>query len=105
MKKIAAFLFAACLSVAASAKDIRTVVVTTVPQMHCASCENKIKENLRFERGVKAIDTNVGKQTVTVKYDADKTDVEKILKGFTRFGYTAKVVKECTEVQKAEKKK
>ena len=27
-------------------KGLRTVVVTTTPQMHCASCENKIKGNL-----------------------------------------------------------
>ena len=35
------------------AKDIKTVVVTTQPQMHCSGCENKIKGNLRFEKGVK----------------------------------------------------
>ena len=33
------------------AKDIKTVVFTTTPQMHCAACENKIKSNLRFEKG------------------------------------------------------
>uniref|UniRef100_UPI004026F15A hypothetical protein n=1 Tax=Prevotella sp. TaxID=59823 RepID=UPI004026F15A len=34
------------------AKDIKTVVFTTTPQMHCAACENKIKSNLRFEKGL-----------------------------------------------------
>lgn len=72
------------------AKDIKTVIFTTNPQMHCENCENKIKSNLRFEKGVKAIETNIEKQTVTVKYDADKTTVDKLLKGFTKFGYTAK---------------
>ena len=28
-----------------AAKDIKTLVVTTQPQMHCANCENKIKED------------------------------------------------------------
>ena len=63
----------------ASAKDIKTLVVTTTPQMHCANCENKIKNNLRFEKGVKKIDTNVAAQTVTIEYDADKTKAEDLV--------------------------
>lgn len=81
-------------SVAIMAKNIKTVVFTTNPQMHCENCENKIKSNLRFEKGVKAIETNVENQTVTVKYDADKTTVDNLQKGFTKFGYTAKELKE-----------
>lgn len=77
----------------AMAKTIKTVVVTTTPQMHCENCENKIKGNLRFEKGVKKIETNVEQQTVTVTYDADKTTVDKLLKGFTKFGYTARELK------------
>lgn len=72
------------------AKDIKTVVFTTNPQMHCENCENKIKNNLRFEKGVKSIETSIEKQTVTVRYDADKTTVENLLKGFSKFGYAAK---------------
>ena len=41
------------------AKDIKTLVVTTTPPMHCESCENKIKGNLRFEKGVKKIETSI----------------------------------------------
>lgn len=48
------------------------MVFTTTPQMHCAACENKIKNNLRFEKGIK---TSVPNQTVTVKYNADKTTI------------------------------
>lgn len=75
------------------AKTIKTVDLTTTPQMHCQNCENKIKGNLRFEKGVKKIETNIDKQTVTVTYDADKTTVDKIIEGFTRFGYTARQLK------------
>ena len=39
-----------------------TLYVTTTPQMHCANCENKIKNNLRFEKGVKKIETSVADQ-------------------------------------------
>lgn len=80
----------ALFAIASLAKDIKTVVFTTTPKMHCESCENKIKNNLRFEKGVKSIETSVEEQTVTVRYDADKTTVEKLLKGFAKFGYSAK---------------
>ena len=73
MKKIAITFAAAVLcAVAATAKDIKTLVVTTNPQMHCANCENKIKNGLRFEKGVKDITTDIPSQTVTVKYDDEK---------------------------------
>ena len=80
------------VSVAAMAKGDSTVVFTTTPQMHCANCETKIKGNLRFEKGVKDIATSVPDQTVTVTYDPKKTNVDKLLKGFTKFGYTARRV-------------
>lgn len=76
----------------ATAKDIKTVVLTTTPQMHCESCENKIKGNLKFEKGVKDIETNVKEQKVTVKYDADKTTPCNIVAAFSKFGYTAQPV-------------
>jgi len=56
-------------------REIKTVFFTTTPQMHCVACENKIKNNLRFEKGIKNIETSVPNQTVTVKYNADKTTI------------------------------
>ena len=32
-------------------------------------------------------------QTVTVTYDADKTSVDRLMKEFTKFGYTARELK------------
>ncbi|MBP5135879.1 MAG: heavy-metal-associated domain-containing protein [Paludibacteraceae bacterium] len=77
------------MSALSFAKDLKTVVVTTTPQMHCQGCELKIKNNMRFEKGVKRIETSIPKQTVTIQYDADKTTVDKLLKGFEKFGYSA----------------
>ena len=76
------------------AKDIKTVVLTTNPQMHCNNCEKKIKENIRFEKGVKSIKTDLDTKTVTIEYDADKTTVADIIKGFEKIKYEAKEVKE-----------
>ena len=75
MKKYLLLLIAALTLSMASAKDIKTVVLTTVPQMHCENCEKRIKENIRFEKGIKKIVTDVEHQTVTITYDADKTTV------------------------------
>ena len=74
------------------AKDIKTLVVTTNPPMHCENCENKIKGNLRFEKGVKKIETSIPDQTVTIEYDADKTNAEKLVEAFKKFGYEAQEI-------------
>lgn len=88
-------------AVVGQAKDIKTLVVTTQPQMHCASCEKKIKGNLRFEKGVKSIDCNISDQRVTITYDAEKTNSEAIVNSFGKFGYKAIEVK--NEGKKPEK--
>ena len=84
------------------AKDIKTVVLTTNPQMHCEACEKKIKGNLRFEKGVKKIVTSVPDQTITITFDADKTSVENIIKAFEKIDYNARQLKPGEKVDKVE---
>ena len=93
MKKVLLLSLMMLTAMVGIAKDIKTLVVTTQPQMHCASCENKIKGNLRFEKGVKQIECNIEEQRVTITYDADKTKPEKIIKSFEKFGYKATELK------------
>jgi len=78
-------------------KDIKTVVLKTQPEMHCANCEKKIKENIRFEKGIKSITTNLKDKTVTIEYDAEKTNVQDIIKGFKKIKYEASEVKKDKE--------
>lgn len=92
MKKIMTVMAMLTFAIGMFAKDIKTVVFTTNPQMHCENCENKIKGNLRFEKGVKEITTSVPDQKVTIKYDADKTTPDNIVKGFAKIGYTATIL-------------
>ena len=98
MKKLIVLTVMLLTMLVASAKDIKTVVLTTDPQMHCESCEKRIKENIRFEKGVKKIVTDVEHQTVTITYDADKTTVENIIKGFEKIKYQAREVKDGEQV-------
>ena len=105
MKKV--FILSAMMLTAmvTSAKDIKTIVVTTNPEMHCESCEKKIKGNLRFEKGIKNIITDLKTKTVTIEYDADKTNVQNIIKGFKKIKYEATELKKDTaKEQKSEKK-
>ena len=92
----------ALLSVTAVlAKDIR-VVVFKVSQMHCEKCEKKVKDNMRFE---KDFNTDLKTKTVTITYDAEKTNVKKLQAGFNKFSYEAEFVKETKkDDQKADKK-
>lgn len=78
-------------------KDIKTVVLKTQPEMHCANCEKKIKENIRFEKGIKSITTNLKDKTVTIEYDAENTNVQDIIKGFKKIKYEASEVKKDKE--------
>lgn len=82
----------ATLAMADKKNEVKAVF-TTNPVMHCASCETKIKSNLRFVKGVKDIATDIPSQTVTVTYNPEKTSKEKIVKGFSKIGYEAREVK------------
>ncbi len=80
-------------------KEIRVLVVTTTPEMHCKNCEKKIKENIRFEPGVRNIETSLERQQVTITYNAAKTDAKKLCEAMAKIGYTAKVVSDQPEEQ------
>ena len=92
MKKLILLTFALFLAVLTQAQDIKEVVFTTEPEIHCESCVNKIKNNLRFEKGVKAINPDLKTKFVTIQYDSEKTDPEKLIKAFTKIKYKATVV-------------
>lgn len=92
MKKLGITLMALIFSVSIFAKDLKELVVTTTPPMSCQNCENKIKGNLRFEKGVKKIETNLKDQRVIIEYDAEKTTPEKIEEAFQKIGYKTDVI-------------
>lgn len=98
MRKFA-FVMALLMTITCGAKDIKNVIFTMNPQLKCANCENRIKSNLRFEKGVKDILTDIDSNTVTVKFDADKTTVENLIAGFGKINYQATVVKSKEEAK------
>ena len=92
MKKLVLLVFAAFLAVLANAQTRQEVVFKTEPDIHCESCVSKIKNNIRFEKGVKAINPDLETKLVTIQYDSEKTDVEKLQKAFKKIGYKTTVV-------------
>jgi len=74
------------------AQKVEIKSVTFEVNMHCLSCKAKIERDIVFEKGVKEVEATLDKKLVTIKYDATKTDPDKIAKAIEKLGYTAKVV-------------
>lgn len=98
-KRIMAAIAIVLLSVAnVYSKDLRTVVFKVV-QMECQNCEKKVVNNMKFEKGLKKVNTDLKSQTVTITYDAEKTTVEKLKDGFKKFKYEAEFLKESKDAE------
>ena len=92
MKKLILLTFALFLAVIVQAQNVKEVVFTTEPEIECQNCVNKIKNNLRFEKGVKAINPDLNTKLVTIKYDSEKTNPDNLIKAFAKIKYKATVV-------------
>lgn len=94
MKKLILLTFALLLGAMVQAQTKKEVVFSTEPQMHCENCAKKIRDYIRFEKGVKAVNPDLETKLVAVQYDSEKTNPEKLIKAFEKIGYTATVVPE-----------
>lgn len=79
-----------------AAKEDKQVVVLSC-DLHCQGCCDKIMKNIAFEKGVKDIVCDLKAKTVTVTYDANKTDVPTLLRAFEKIGKSAKVKESPTK--------
>lgn len=105
MKKLILLTIAMFFAIVLQAQTIKEVVFTTEPEIECQNCVKKIKDNLRFEKGVKAINPDLDTKLVTIQYDSEKTNPENLIKAFTKIKYKATVVEPKKEVEKEEKTK
>ena len=88
MKKLILLTFALFLAVLTQAQTKKEVVFTTEPEIECQNCVKRIKDNLRFEKGVKAVNPDLKTKLVTVQYDSEKTDPEKLIKAFAKINWS-----------------
>lgn len=88
MKKVIILGVLAMLAAGAYAEN-KTVTFKVNPPLVCSNCENKVKDNIRFEKGVKSVKPSAKKGVVEITYDDSKTNVETLKKGFKKIGYEA----------------
>lgn len=81
----------ASLSITVSAKDNDKQQVTFVVSMSCENCKKRIENTLSYEKGVKNLEVNLSRKTVTVEYDPQKTSPDKLKATIQNLGYTAVV--------------
>ena len=104
MKRLIIFLLAilpmAFVLSTAEAKPNKQKVVLYV-YLHCQDCCDKILKNIPYDKelknGVKDLVFDMEAQTVTVTYDANKTDVPALQKAFAKIGKPATTTKPCDE--------
>ncbi len=81
-----AFLF---LGLQGSAQKKNSQAAYFKSNMHCAACENKVFETLRFQKGVKDLKVDHVSNTVKVDYATGKSSSEKLGKAIEKEGYEA----------------
>ena len=98
MKKIITFCLMALLLVAgvstasAAGKKAKTKAeVTFVTDIDCKNCVKKVEANLPYEKGILDMKVTLSDQTVWIKYDTTKTDIDKLIAAINKLGYDAKV--------------
>ncbi|MFV0506009.1 MAG: heavy-metal-associated domain-containing protein [Bacteroidales bacterium] len=62
--------------------------------MHCASCEAKVEEKLRFEKGMKELKVDAHSNTIKLKFNATKTSQLHLKEVIEGMGYEAKIINE-----------
>ena len=58
--------------------------------MHCSGCKTRLKQNIRFVKGVKKIDTLVPQQKVAIVYNGTQSNYNDFVKAFGKIGYEIK---------------
>ncbi len=92
MKKVIKAVLLTLFSAHAMAENIQTIVYTPTPKMVCEKCEKKIKDNLRFVKGTKKIETSLKDQTISITFDADKAKTDQYVKALAKLGREVKEV-------------
>ena len=68
--------------------DSRLSELPNVQLYNIRDVEKKVRENISFEKGVKSLEINLEKKTVTISYDPAKTNEATLKKAIEKLGYT-----------------
>ncbi len=89
-------LFAFSVSAQQNKKNQKAVIQTTINCDHCKECETcgiLFKTNLYKTKGLKSFELDEEKMTITVYYNAEKTDLQTIKTAISKLGYDADEIK------------
>lgn len=96
MKKIIMFCLMAVLSFGVAdavaqkkGGNVKTTVFVT--DIDCEGCAKKVTNSIPFVKGVKDVKVDVPTKTVTVTYDATKSNDAALIKAFTKIKIKAQV--------------
>lgn len=95
MKKNILFILALFISFAgvqAQSKTSVIIIKTKIYCDHCAecgSCKERILNELKFTKGIKAAELDVAKQEITINYFSKKITIEQIKEAINKTGYDA----------------
>ena len=106
MKKVIFLTFVLLLTIVSQAqtKSKKEVVFTTKPEIECERCVQRIKDALKFEKGVNNVIPDLKTKLITVQYDNEKTNVQNLITALEKIGYKASVV-DTNAKQKGETEK
>jgi len=90
MKKGIVFIIAIAFSIIAKAQTDTIRIKTSAI---CDQCKERIEHDLSFEKGIKSNVMNLDTKEVTVVYNSQKTNPEKIRLAITKIGYDADSLK------------
>jgi len=91
-----AFLLATNLVFAQERVNNSEAQVVFLVNMHCHACEQKVKKNIPYDRGVRNLTTDLENQLVSITYRTNRTDKDKLKKSIEKLGFT------CSEAPKQE---
>jgi mercuric ion binding protein len=90
MKKILLLSLAIAGLAATSSAQVKVVKAKIkTPNALCADCKGRIESQLKRVDGIVFVDVNYRRGETTVKYQADRTDIEQIKTTIANLGYDA----------------
>jgi periplasmic mercuric ion binding protein len=89
----------ATFSAGYASKASNTATASYWVSIHCGSCQQKLMDNLRFEKGVKDIKVNVDTKQVDITFNTKKTDSSKLQIAIEKLGYEVRTLKPGEELK------
>ena len=89
MKKFILLALMTILTMGSYAQKEQKIVIKTNAALNCQKCADRFSENVPFFKGVKTYTYDAKTATLTINYDANKTNPDQLRKEISMLGYNA----------------